>query len=391
MTDVLMEPWNLSIEEASNGRCVVRFGDTEIFYEFDGDVRPPPVANLDFAVIAVIFRAMKQGTDLHVRGPVSKVLLRNIEELQNVWSCWKPKAYSPIAVTVEKEVDNSGVRVERKGVFAYSGGVDGSFALLQHMYGEAGRRAVKPVTAVLIHGFEIPLDKSDAFALAARNARAVLGKLGVPLSTVRTNWRRQVCSDWEAEFGACLASSLHQFSSVAPVGVIAADEDYSHLEFPWGSNPITNPMLSGADFEILTEGGRYTRTDRVKFLSNTPDVAASLRVCWEGVMTGRNCGRCEKCIRTKLNFMAAGKPPVCFDRPPTLSEIVGLRVRNPIQLGYLTDILQTAINNGISDSWTKALQICVWKGKAELAARYVKQRMIGLASFIGGKPRNPLN
>jgi hypothetical protein len=108
-------------------------------------------------------------------------------------------------------------------------------------------------------------------------------------------------------------------------------------------------------------------------------------------MTGRNCGRCEKCIRTKLNFMAAGKAPVCFDRPPTLSEIVGLRVRNPVQLGYLTDILQTAINNGISDAWIKALQICVWKGKAELAARYVKRRLIGLAGVNGGKPRNPLN
>jgi hypothetical protein len=386
-----MEPWNLSIEEASNGRRVVRFGDTEIFYEFDGDVRPPPVANLDFAVIAVIFRAMKQRTNLHVRGPVSTVLLRNIEELQNAWSCWKPKAYSPIAITVEKEVDNSGVPVERKGVFAYSGGVDSSFALLRHMYGEAGRRAVKPVTAVIIHGFEIPLDKSDVFGFAVRNARAVLGKLGIPLATVRTNWRRQVCSDWEAEFGACLASSLHQFSSVASVGVIGADEDYSHLEFPWGSNPITNPMLSGADFEILTEGGRYTRTDRVNFISSTPDVAASLRVCWEGLMTGRNCGRCEKCIRTKLNFMAAAKAPVCFDRPPTLSEIVGLRVRNPIQLGYLTDILQAAINNGISDPWAKALQVCVWKGKAELAARYVKRRMIGLAGLNGGKPRNQLN
>jgi hypothetical protein len=325
-----MEPWNLSIEEASNGRRVVRFGDTEIFYEFDSDVRPPPVANLDFAVIAVIFRAMKQRTNIHVRGPVSTVLLRNIEELQNAWSCWKSKAYSPIAITVEQEVDNLGVPVERKGVFAYSGGVDSSFALLRHMYGEAGRRAVKPVTAVIIHGFEIPLDKSDVFGLVVRNARAA------------SLWRR--CG-----------------------------------------------QIGGADFEILTEGGRYTRTDRVNFISSTPDVAASLRVCWEGTMTGRNCGRCEKCIRTKLNFMAAGKAPVCFDRPPTLSEIVGLRVRNPIQLGYLTDILQAAINNGISDPWTKALQVCVWKGKAELAARYVKRRMIGLAGLNGRKPRNQLN
>lgn len=372
-----MERWDVSIEEASGTSRIVRFAGKEILYEFGGDLTPPPVINLDSALIATIFHAMRNGASLHLRGTVSKSLLRNIEELQDVWLSWMPNAYKTVAVTAEHEADISSSQSERKGVFAYSGGVDSSFALLRHLSGECGRRTVKPLAAVMVHGFDIPLDARDAFTVAERDARSVLEKLGIPLAIVRTNWRQVVCRDWAAEFGAGLASCLHQYSSIACVGIFGADEDYAHLELPWGSNPITNPMLSGSDFEIVTEGGRYTRTDRVKFLTETPDVAKNLRVCWEGQASGKNCGRCEKCIRTKLNFMAVGSAPLCFDRPPTLTEILRLRARNAVQLAYLVDILQSARRNGISNPWTKALTACVWRGSMELAAHSLKRRLIG--------------
>src|SRR5690606_33413134 len=107
-----------------------------------------------------------------------------------------------------------------------------------------------------------------------------------------------------------------------------ADEDYAHLRLPWASNPITNGLMSGGSFAIHTEGGGFTRTARVGYLSQSPDIASQLRVCWEGQAGGRNCGACEKCVRTKLNFMANGVEPLCFDRPPTVQEIRRLRARN---------------------------------------------------------------
>ncbi len=63
-------------------------------------------------------------------------------------------------------------------------------------------------------------------------------------------------------------------------------------------------------------------------------------MCWEGVDQGRNCGVCEKCIRTKLNFLAAGiESPECFQEPLAIEDVHSLRVRNLRQLHELQMIL----------------------------------------------------
>jgi hypothetical protein len=89
-----MASLDVSVEEISNVRRCVRIQDTEVFYDYSGDVDRPAVVNLDFAVVAAIFYAMKHNRDIHVHGPVSKSLLRNIEEFQAVWSCWCPQNYA---------------------------------------------------------------------------------------------------------------------------------------------------------------------------------------------------------------------------------------------------------------------------------------------------------
>jgi hypothetical protein len=184
------------------------------------------------------------------------------------------------------------------------------------------------------------------------------------------------------EFGAALASCLHQFSGRAGVAVIGADESYGHLALPWGSNPATNHLLSGDELDIHTEGGGFTRTERVAFISRYPDIAARLRVCWEGPATGRNCGHCEKCIRTQMNFMADGQKPACFDAEPSLSQILRLRARNPVQVAYLTEILETARKNGVTAPWVRALQASISKNKTLLPIRPVEKRFKRLAKQI---------
>ena len=72
----------VSIEETSTSQRAVKFGNKTVHYEFEGDLAPPPIRTLDFALLATIFAAMKEGADLHLCGPVSKTLLSNIEELQ---------------------------------------------------------------------------------------------------------------------------------------------------------------------------------------------------------------------------------------------------------------------------------------------------------------------
>ena len=86
-------------------------------------------------------------------------------------------------------------------------------------------------------------------------------------------------------------------------------------------------------------------------------------MCWEGPLTGGNCGRCEKCIRTKLNFMAINAPPVCFDGMATHAQILGLSARKSQQLALLREVLTSARKNGVRGAWTRSLALAIAKNR----------------------------
>jgi hypothetical protein len=343
----------------------VRLDGTELSFRISGDVLPPELTLSDAAVLAAIFPAMRARRPLQVEGCVSRTLLRHLEEFQEAWAAWQPDRYAPVEIRVAEECDED-QRPDGRGVFAFSGGVDSCFALLRHRHALAGRRSVQPAAAVLIHGFDIPRHERAAFAVAERGARGMLRALDVPLSVVETDWRELACRNWELEFGAGLAACLHQFTGVATTAVVGADEDYAHVVLPWGSNPVTNPLLSGGALAWHTEGGGFGRTARIALICETPDVAAGLRVCWEGPATGRNCGECEKCVRTHLGFLANGREASCFDGPLRMRSLLRLRARNRVQLGYLEELLQTARGNGIRAPWCTVLRAALLRSRLRL-------------------------
>ena len=233
-----------------------------MFFEISGDVLPPPLQVHDFAVLSALIVAMREGRPVHVEGPVTEALIRGLEEFQEAWALWRTK-YTPVRITADQIVPVE-TPSTRRGMFAFSGGVDGTFALLRHHKARAGLRTARPIGAMLVHGFDIPLGEQQAFDRARANVADVIGALGLPLAVVRTNWRSEACKVWPQEYLAGLSACLHQFRGLANVGVLGAGEDYAHFEPPVGSNnPITNHLLSGGGFEIHTEGGGFTRTQRV--------------------------------------------------------------------------------------------------------------------------------
>jgi hypothetical protein len=190
---------------------------------------------------------------------------------------------------------------------------------------------------------------------------------------VKTNWRQVVSEDWEQDFGAGLAACLSLFASVASIGLMGSDEDYAHFVLPWGSNPITNHLLSSGSFRLVTEGGGLTRTQKVAAISKVPAVAERLRVCWQGPQTGHNCGVCEKCMRTKLNFLAVGgEIPLSLGGAPGFRDILGIRARNKVQVSYLVDIAEHARRTGVSKGTRVALRLTLFKNQAMNVARRSK-------------------
>ncbi len=129
-------------------------------------------------------------------------------------------------------------------------------------------------------------------------------------------------------FGIAMAAILHLFSDRAGSIVQASDTTYGHIDIPWGSNPITSPLLSSSRMRVAQPGGGVTRTQKVEAIGGLTSVREHLRVCWEGDRLGRNCGRCEKCVRTKVNFLAAGHGTAPALGPLVPGEIRDLTIRS---------------------------------------------------------------
>jgi hypothetical protein len=369
----------LTDEHGAEGvRRTIRFGSEEIWWAIDGpaDALPAPLATHDLAAVALIFRAMREGCHLHVDGPVSLPLLEGLEEFVACWVLWRPDLYRRITVSASEEVAPS-LSLERRerAVVAFSGGVDGAFTFWRHHRRQAGRRSRSIQCAVLIHGFDIPLQQSAAFEVAFSQASDTLRSVEKPLARLTTNWRAEG-SQWEKEFGAGLAACLLNWEGSVGSALIGADHDYAHLSIPWGSNPISFSMLSTPSFEVVYDGAGFRRTEKVAALSDWPEALSNLRVCWENVETGKNCGTCQKCVRTKLNFLAAGLPlPEALAEAPDPRQIRQINVRSGGQLEYLDDILTFAKQRGMQEYWVDPLKVAIKRSRRRIALRRSKMRL----------------
>lgn len=342
----------------------------------------------DMAASALIFVAMRARSDLHIEGPVSRSLLRNLRQFSLIWSSWRPDLYAAIQVTADAEITGpfrSNHRAGR-GVCAYSGGVDGTATFWRHYTGAAGIDRKRLHCAVLIHGFDLPLDNPAAFDTAFRTASSVIEPLEVPLVQVASNWRRDICTEWEMEFSCGVLSCLRQFETEADALLMGSGEDYNHLVFPWGSNPLTDRLFASDELAIVYDGGEMTRTAKVASFADWKEGYNALRVCWQGEVTGRNCGVCEKCLRTKLNALACGlELPRSLAGRPSLAKVAKILVRNPAQLVLLREIMETADAAQLKDPIFSVLKFAVRKNEAALIARKVK---CGLKSVVKRQPRN---
>lgn len=338
----------------------MELGTQSVYFRLTGESLPPPLVTWDFAAIASIYTAMRLGRPLHIAGPVSRSLLANLEEFQLAWHRWLPKQYAIVPLSADEEREASADSgTQQKGVFAFSGGVDSTYSVLLHARRAAGRQTVAPAVAAMVHGFDIALGDRTGFAGAAGSARAMLDDVGVPLVEVETNWRDVLCHNWRMEHMAGIAAALNQFQGMAGVAVVGGDEGYDELDIPWGSNLVTNPLLGGDGMRFRTEGAGFSRSERLDFILGHSDLAPRLRVCWENSHTGGNCGVCEKCISTQLNFRALGREPEGFRHIASFARIAMIPIRSKGDLYYLLEQQRVARARGVRGWWRAAAGIAI--------------------------------
>src|SRR5262249_5703213 len=159
--------------------------------------------------------------------------------------------------------------------------------------------------------------------------------------------------------------------------LVGSSEPYDGLILPWGSNPATDYLLSGGIMRLIHDGAGFSRTEKIAHIANDRTASRVLKGCWEGKEAHKNCGVCEKCIRTQANFLAAGVArPACFDAPLDPRHIRLIRLRSAPQCAELESIIAYAKAKGMKGEWLEALQVEVkifksrWRRQIRTAGRY---------------------
>ncbi|MGB3514473.1 MAG: hypothetical protein WBA93_35725 [Microcoleaceae cyanobacterium] len=346
---------------------------TSVWYRVPAEHSSKITKSWDPLVVGTIFWGMKKGADLHFHGEVSPSLLRNLEKLQIIWSCWAPKSFKTIDVIADQEIEQQGADDSAGDIMAFSGGVDACFTAFRHATNRCGRLNRNLKAGLMIHGVEIPLKQKEVFERAYKNSEAILDSLGVELITMATNFK--ALSLGPDAFAGMAGSCLMLFQGTYKAGLISSSEPYQALVTPWGTHPLTDPLVSSDAFEIIHDSADFTRTQKIAMLGNWPEALSRLRVCWYGPQNqsnfeGLNCGRCEKCVRTILNLRVVGLPlPESFDQDISDAHISSLRHLDPTQTNEFQQILIEAEKAGISDSWVNALKLCLWRNRLEAKLR----------------------
>lgn len=331
-------------------------------------LRPEPYT-LDAYMFAFVVFAMQRADRLIVEGPLTARALRNVETFAEAWRAWHPGRFGVPQVDAERVISDDDVNLERarlqrggRAVSTFSGGVDSIFTALRHAPSAHAPSRHRVTDVVIVHGFDVPVDRAAEFEQMIRRVEPLLNSLDLHHRVVRTDVRRRLQQTWEAQpweesFGAQLAGVLHQFSDTFEFGLIASGQPVSAVQTAWGSTPMTDPLLSGGLLDVVNDGAGYTRIEKVARVAQHEVATRTVRVCWEGSDLGRNCGACEKCVRTRLNFAAVGHPdPACFDTPLDVHLIKRLRPRSQPQYAELRRLIEYADQRNDRSLWVDTLR-----------------------------------
>ena len=278
--------------------------EQKFYFKFPKSSAQDLTNRADPFIYTLIFPMMRYGGTFNIIGaPASKSVIDGITMFCRIWNIWCPETYKPIKIIANEIPDD--YRPDNKNmVTAFSGGLDAAYTTYKYKKDLDPRFHFNIDKSIMILGADIPIKEKEQFQIAFTNAKKMTEDLNIELVPVEINYR-EYTHNWSYEFGAVLVGVLNFFSKNHTCSA-ASDSYLPNFPYPWGMNPITDRYLSNCTFKFISDGIEHSRTARANIIKNWQVGLENLRVCWRNNDKSKNCGHCEKCIRTKMNFMAVG-------------------------------------------------------------------------------------
>jgi len=259
--------------------------------------------------------AVTLGEPLRIAKPVDPLLLENARTLMRIWRAWYPHLR---LVSVEAQPLGKAMEDSRRTAAFFSGGVDSFFTVLRHRP-EAEEPAKPFVDDFLsVWGFDIPLTNDAAFERTRAALQQAAAELGKDLVDVATNIRTTRLDEAPWGYlchGCALAAVALALEGRYGQALIASASHVGHDMTPWGTHPLTDPLLSTSRTRIIHDGAEFTRVEKTELVSTSEVAMRHLRVCWRS-QSDMNCSACNKCYRTMTTLEVLGALERCttFDR-----------------------------------------------------------------------------
>ena len=335
-----------------------------LYFKFPKKVENDLTDRADPFVYALIFHMMSEGGSFEIEGNVSKSVIDNIIRFARIWHVWEPQQYKKIEI-VANEIEDDYRPENKKMITAFSGGLDAAYTTYKYKKNLDKRFQYDLDRSVMIFGADISVTDKKIFDVAFSKAKKMTDDLEIELIPAETNCRQYKCN-WEHCFGSIVVAVLNFFSKKYFYGA-ASDDSIKSYTTPWGMNPVTDSYFSSDTFRFISDGYEHSRTERANIIKDWKVGLENLRVCWQNTKDlSSNCGHCEKCIRTKLNFLVSGVSYLpSMPKQFTPKEIINKHlVSKKETLIFYKEIYDYAVeNSSVSPKILKILkkQINIWE------------------------------
>lgn len=363
---------------STTGSISEAFTDSYLKVEYDTDITKVPISilNVVFAV-QVLPVAWFYDAELFIEC-IDKDFYDSIAEFKKGYIEMCPKINFLGKVTVG-DVIKSTYKMSGKSALFFSGGVDATSSLVSLV-----RKKINP-TLVTVWGADIALNNTEGWHNKYNHTIKVSKKMNLDYTYIKSNFRTllnnafltkkvmPIINDgwWHAmHHGIGLIGLIAPYAYVKKIQTSYIASSYTKDEvYVCASDPTIDNYIKFSSCSSVHDGYDLNRQQKI---ANIVDylkkkcIQLPVIVCWES-KGGKNCGHCEKCLRTAAGLIARGVNPGDFGienfKSSTMRRFFKWRdIPNPSIPAWSAIKNSLTVDSGISDqnlniSWLKAVDL----------------------------------
>lgn len=307
---------------------------TDLFFRYPKRFASFVAEEGDAFVPALLLPAMAKGEDLEIEPIISERLYNSLDTIQDIMSQWYPDITKKIRVSVRSRKEYGKNHNNYVGCF-FSLGVDSFYSLYKDMHGlYSNRQSISHL--IFMKGLEAPLSayRNGQDKEVISNILDVAGKTKKDVIIGETNIRDLFPLLWGAYYsGAGLAAAALSLGEGMKHVLIPSSLSYEEIH-AHSTTPLVDPLWSTERTAIIHDGSEVNRAAKIAdFIVKEPLAMKYLRVCLKNNGAAYNCGKCEKCVRTKLSLYLSGN----LDRADTFSKTIPKKL--DLKIAELNDVI----------------------------------------------------